>query len=256
MLRVGHGGAAALVRGNTLRSFDAALEHGVDMIEFDVRARGRELVVAHGVWDARRPGCPTLRAVLDHLAGRRFAGLRFDVDVKQRGIEAATLYAVEAAGLTDRGLISSRLPGVLDRIRELDPSVRTGISVAGRFVRRRQGWADWRADVLRAIAERRFDAVMAHHSLVDARLADGVLERAGELFAWTVDDRARVERLRRTGVSGVISNDPRLIGPPVAKAGEPGRADGRRGRPQRRRSLVAASGARPGHHGRRRRPGL
>src|SRR3954451_12295242 len=107
MLRVGHGGAAALVRGNTLRSFDAALEHGVDMIEFDVRAKGRELVVAHTVWDARRPGCPTLRAALNHLAGRRFDGLQIYVDVKQPGIEAATLYALEVAGLTDRCLISS-----------------------------------------------------------------------------------------------------------------------------------------------------
>jgi glycerophosphoryl diester phosphodiesterase len=216
MLRVGHGGAGALVRGNTLASFDAALEHGVDMVEFDVRARRRELVVAHTAWDTRRASCPTLRAALDHLAGRRFDGLRFDVDVKQPGIEAATLYALEAAGLTDRCLISSQLPRVLDRVRELDPSVQIGISVAGRFARRRQGWADWRSDVLAALAQRRFDAVMAHHTLVDARLSDGVRERAGELFAWTVDDRALVDRLRRTGVSGVISNDPRLFAPATA----------------------------------------
>src|SRR3954471_16833370 len=144
MLRVGHGGAAALVRGNTLRSFDAALEHGVDMIEFDVRARRGELVVAHTLWDVRRPACPTLRAALGHLGGRRFADLRFDVDVKQPGIEAATLAAVDAAGLRDRCVISSRLPGVLDRVRSLDPTVRTGISVGGRVVRARQGWTDWR----------------------------------------------------------------------------------------------------------------
>ena len=35
--RVGHGGASALVAGNTLASFDAAQEIGVDVIEFDVR---------------------------------------------------------------------------------------------------------------------------------------------------------------------------------------------------------------------------
>ena len=39
--------------GNTLESFEAALEHGVDMIEFDVlRARDGRLVLAHDYEDA------------------------------------------------------------------------------------------------------------------------------------------------------------------------------------------------------------
>ena len=37
-LRVGHRGAPALVPENTLRSFAAALDHGMDMVEFDVLA--------------------------------------------------------------------------------------------------------------------------------------------------------------------------------------------------------------------------
>ena len=36
--RIGHGGASALARANTLASFDAACEIGIDMVEFDVRA--------------------------------------------------------------------------------------------------------------------------------------------------------------------------------------------------------------------------
>jgi glycerophosphoryl diester phosphodiesterase len=204
MLRVGHGGAGALVRGNTLASFEAALEHGVDMIEFDVRAHRGELVLAHTPLDARFRRGPTLRAALQHLSGARFRGLHFDVDLKQPGIEAATLYALETFGLTDRCLISCVSAGVLDRLRRLDPSVRTGLSF-----RRRLG----RAAVLQGLERRRFDAVMAHHRLVDAAFADGVRERAGELFAWTVDDRALVERMRSAGVGGVISNDPRLFSP-------------------------------------------
>ena len=52
---------------------------------------------------------------------------------------------------------------------------------------------------------------MAHHRLVNAELAAAVRERAGELFAWTVDERDRLQRMRDAGVSGVISNDPRLF---------------------------------------------
>ncbi|WP_410962308.1 glycerophosphodiester phosphodiesterase family protein, partial [Salmonella sp. SAL4355] len=47
-LRVGHRGAPALAPENTLRSFRAAVEHGVDLIELDVLDLvGGPLVVAH-----------------------------------------------------------------------------------------------------------------------------------------------------------------------------------------------------------------
>ncbi|MGG7381507.1 glycerophosphodiester phosphodiesterase family protein, partial [Escherichia coli] len=51
--RIGHGGASALAPANTLASFDAALEVGVDMVEFDVRGRHGELVLAHTLLHAR-----------------------------------------------------------------------------------------------------------------------------------------------------------------------------------------------------------
>ena len=211
MLRVGHGGAGAVARANTLASFEAALELGVDMIEFDVRVRRGRLVVAHTPFDARVPGCLSLDRALAHLATPRFAELRFDADVKQIGGEAALLDALERSGLTDRVLVSSQLMGVLDRVRALDPSVRTGVSIGGRVLRHLQRWGGWRAGVLEAVAARRFDAVMAHHTLVDATLSEAVRERGGELFAWTVDDRAGIARLRDAGVTGVITNDPRLF---------------------------------------------
>src|SRR3954451_5179588 len=128
MLRVGHGGAGAIARGNTLASFDAALELGVDMIEFDVRAHRGRLVLAHAPIDAHIRPCPTLHDALRHLSSARFRDLRFDVDVKQSGIEAALLYALEDAGLTDRSLISCASIGVLSAFRRLDPSVTIGLS--------------------------------------------------------------------------------------------------------------------------------
>ena len=48
LIRVGHRGAAALAPENTLRSFEAALAHGVEAIEFDVLDLvDGPLVVAH-----------------------------------------------------------------------------------------------------------------------------------------------------------------------------------------------------------------
>jgi glycerophosphoryl diester phosphodiesterase len=58
----------------------------------------------------------------------------------------------------------------------------------------------------------RIDAVMSHHALITQRMVDAVLGAGGELYAWTVDDAAAIARLEALGVSGIISNDPRLFG--------------------------------------------
>src|ERR1700759_4350608 len=127
--RIGHGGASALAPGNTLASFDAALDVGVDMIEFDVREWRGELILAHTVVHARRGGSVRLQDALAHLAGRRFADVGLNVDVKHVGGEAARLAGLRHARLLERSLLSSQLRAVLARLREREPRARLGISV-------------------------------------------------------------------------------------------------------------------------------
>ena len=90
MLRVGHKGADHVAPGNTAASFDAALEHGVDMIEFDVLPVPHpdgELVLAHDYEDAAAREPLTLEEGLDHLAGGAYADVELDVDLKLPGYE-------------------------------------------------------------------------------------------------------------------------------------------------------------------------
>ena len=55
---------------------------------------------------------------------------------------------------------------------------------------------------------------MAFHRLGTPRLARVVREAGGELYAWTVDDAATIAELEAMGVTGVITNDPRLFTSP------------------------------------------
>jgi glycerophosphoryl diester phosphodiesterase len=55
------------------------------------------------------------------------------------------------------------------------------------------------------------DAVMAHFAVVDRRLVRVVTDAGGEVYVWTVDDPKRIAKLERLGVTGIISNDPRLF---------------------------------------------
>jgi len=211
MKRIGHGGASAVVRGNTLESFDAALEIGVDMIEFDVRRHAGDLLLAHSRWDARVGRCPSLDVALAHLGQPRFRDVELNLDIKSAGCEAAVVDALHRFGVVGRSLVSSQLPAVVDRVRQLDPTLRTGISIGGRISRGRQRWGDWRDAVLDAIRDRRFHAVMAYHALVDAPLVCGIADAGGEIHAWTVDDRGVIDRLSALGVNGIVTNDPRLF---------------------------------------------
>lgn len=211
--RIGHGGASALAPGNSLASFDAAVAVGIDMVEFDVRRWRGELVLAHTLLDAQRGANVGLSEALAHLCAPRFTDVELNVDLKHAGVEADVLRALRHAGLLERTLISSQVPAVIHRLRELDPEVRTGISIGGRVARLSQRWNDWRRQVLAGLAEHRWDAVMAQHRLIDRHLLRDVTTRGGRLYAWTVNERRAIDSLRGIGVHGITTADPRLFVP-------------------------------------------
>jgi glycerophosphoryl diester phosphodiesterase len=227
--RVGHKGAAHLVQGNTPASFDAALVHGVDMIEFDVLSERTDgsgaLLVAHDYEDMRARTPLTLEQALEHLAGEAFAGIGFDVDVKLPGYELRVVDALRKAELTERTLLSGMYPASLARVRAAEPSLRLGWSVP----RVRRDYTSHMLTVIpalaaltgyRALLPRRarealregiVDAIMAHWRVVTPALVRAVAREGGELYVWTVDDAARIAKLTNMGVSGIITNDPRLF---------------------------------------------
>jgi glycerophosphoryl diester phosphodiesterase len=209
--RIGHGGASALAPANTLASFDAAHDVGVDVVEFDVRAWHGDLVLAHTVLHARRGGNVSLRDALAYLSQPRFADLGLNVDLKHSGCEQPLLDGLRDAGLLERTLISSQVTAVLDRVRALEPRARVGISVGGRVARFSRRWNDWREQVLAGLESRRWDALMAQHRLIDAALVGDVADRGARLYGWTLGDRGRIETLRALGVHGLVSGDPRLF---------------------------------------------
>jgi glycerophosphoryl diester phosphodiesterase len=228
--RVGHKGADHIAPGNTAASFDAALEHGVDMIEFDVLPEdmhdphGSRLLLSHD-YDHDLSAALTLQDGLAHLASSPFTNVELDVDLKLPGYEARVVEALRAHGLVERALVSSTFMRTLVSVRELEPRLRLGWSVP----RARRDYTASRLWMLPAYAmvarirrrlpaaarahleAGRCEAIMAHWRLVSPALVRTVAEAAGELYVWTVDDAARIRALEAMGVTGVITNDPRLF---------------------------------------------
>jgi glycerophosphoryl diester phosphodiesterase len=55
------------------------------------------------------------------------------------------------------------------------------------------------------------ESMWVYHPLISPRLAR-IAKLAGvELIAWTVDDLPRMNKLVAAGVTGLVSNDPRLF---------------------------------------------
>jgi glycerophosphoryl diester phosphodiesterase len=229
--RVGHKGADLLAPGNTASSFTAALEAGVDMLEFDVLSEHADgtgaLYLAHDYADLEsRADALTLTQGLEHLAGAPYADVELDVDLKLPGYELRVVEALRTSGLLDRALVSSAERSSLQVLRRVAPGVRLGLSVPRlRTDPTAAGMArKWAALVAAGLARRllptvlgrrvrrgEMDAVMVHWRLMTPRLLRAVRAAGGEVYVWTVDDPALLARLVALGVDGVITNDPRLF---------------------------------------------
>jgi glycerophosphoryl diester phosphodiesterase len=223
-LRIGHRGAAALAPENTLASFRAAVEAGVDLIEFDVIAGpGGGLVVAHGPEDVG-PETPTLEGALQFFVDEAPAvGVHLDLKLTKR--ESDVVEAVRRFGLARRSFVSSYYFGTARAVAALDGDLRTGFTVPRRIFRlSEEGRAApvtriglrllrWLTPIAVAplLSVTRATALVLHHSLVTTAGVRAAHRRGAAVVTWTVDDPAVLARVEAAGVDAIVTNDPRLF---------------------------------------------
>jgi glycerophosphoryl diester phosphodiesterase len=222
MLRIGHRGAAALARENTIESLRLAVELGCDLVEFDVHALDGALIVAHDRPEAGATGLPTLDDALDFLAGTD-AGVH--LDLKARGAGSAVADALRRHGLVDRTLVSSFRSDTLREFGALERRVRLGLTYPGDPTGlAHQPWARplVRASLaaLKTSLPRRLPRLLSRAGGSAAVLNVGVVSEGAvarchglglPVLVWTIDDPGWLPRLEAMGVDGVITNDPRIF---------------------------------------------
>jgi glycerophosphoryl diester phosphodiesterase len=231
---VGHKGADLIAPGNTLESFRAAVEAGVDTIELDVLwlrdahlplEQRAPLVVAHDWEDAGRRTPLSLTEALDAFLEPPLDRVEIDLDMKLPGREEELVRALRERDLIGRAMVSTMELYTLGKVLELAPELRRGwtypkvtkdwtsrrwakLPMAAALVAMRQRLPGLAAEKLPKLG---VEAMWVYHPLVSSRLAR-ICRLAGvELIAWTVDDLPRMEALLATGVTGICSNDPRLF---------------------------------------------
>lgn len=236
-----HRGGAHLWPENSLLAFRNALALGADLLELDVHlSADGEVIVLHdptlartttgrgAVRDLRladlaplrllaRDGSvteepvPTLAQLLDLLRPAR-AELLLEIKVddrKQRypGIEEKVLALLRERDLGARTFVMAFESPTIERVRQLDSTIRTVLLVGrGRVERARAG----AGEVVRWTREVGATALGIDHRVLDADVM-AAARRAGLTVAtWTVNDQADIRRVIGLGVDIVISDRPDL----------------------------------------------
>ncbi len=235
-LNFAHRGACKVAPENTLAAFQAAVQLGAEGIEFDVQfSKDKELVVIHDfVLQTKTNGlgpvaAKTLAELKDLDAGmsfsEEFAGERiptlqevFDavgdalllnIELKSQslsgeGLAEATVELVEKNHLTDRVVVSSFQPFIIDRVRKLNPRVPTGLLYSPDMnLILRKAWLRWLV---------RPWALHPQHDMVDEAYMAWARRQGYRVHIWTADEPEELRRLVRCGVDIVITNRPDLFG--------------------------------------------
>lgn len=218
---LGHRGASATARENTIEAFHLAAEMGADGVELDARRTVDGAIVVHH--DDRVDGTPivslslvALREAWPHVPTLEEAlaacrGMWVNVEVKSSSTDAdwdpadssleAVLDVIDQAGVDVE--VSSFNPLTVYRSLQLRPDLPTGWLTERSFV-----------DPFDAITA----AASAGHTAIHPDLASfdddaGAVVRAAHTaglwaIAWTVDEPDDITRLADAGIDGIITNVP------------------------------------------------
>ncbi|HSE29498.1 MAG TPA: glycerophosphodiester phosphodiesterase [Candidatus Saccharimonadales bacterium] len=218
---IGHRGAAGIAPENTVKGFEAALQAGVDMIEFDVRAtKDGKVVVIHDPntlrtgfkWNSIKKTpysklinvgkadqkIPTLQEALDVI----YPKAKADIEIKSSGCEEAVVENIERLVKKDAAyedfLVTSFNLKILEKVHKLNPKIKLGL-IHGAF-----SYSFLKAKVP-------LSTVVFNYLTITKRVMAKAKDKNLIVFAWTIDSPSRAQSLKKIGVDGIITNRPDKI---------------------------------------------
>lgn len=215
-LLLGHRGAPTTHPENTLDAFQAALDAGLDGVEWDVRRlKDGTLVLHHDVHltDGRLlpkllpqdlpKHIPTLAAGLDWASQ---TGAYINVELKFESFwpddrVRNTLIEIQKHHLDQKAIVSSFMPTFLWAARRIAPDIPRALLIHRRYPLILHSVMRWiGCQILHPI-----------HTVLDEDLMQQAKRAGWKINAWTVNDTNEIKRLTQLGVDGLIGDVPNIL---------------------------------------------
>ena len=234
---IAHRGASGSAPENTLAAFRRAVELGAGFIETDLQlSRDTRLVALHdstlerttngigkvssatlaelqkldaGAWfqgPAAEPGSfsgervPTIEEVLA-FGQEKDIGLFLEIKAPgASGAEHTLVGALHAADAVGRTVVLSFDPGVLAKVRKLDPLIMVGYL-----------YEDSLADAVEKAVAAGARQILPRVDRITANLVEEAHRSDLKIVAWTVNARQKMKELMDLGVDGIITDYPQEL---------------------------------------------
>lgn len=222
-----HRGASRICHENTLEAFQAAIDLGVDGIEFDVRrTRDGVLVIHHNArvlrasrWiknldyddilrQAKRRGyhVPTLQETLRLCAGK----VALDIELKEPGYEREVITLTRNHYNLRHVAFTSFRGRVVSALREAAPRATVGLIVGTMAPTTLRGRLR-RGALTNRVRHLGASLIAPHRHLVTPAFCTRMSDEGLPIITWTVNSKPAAERLARLGVSVIVTDSPERI---------------------------------------------
>jgi len=227
---IAHRGASAYEPENTLRAFERAIEMGATMMELDVHlSRDGQPVIIHDpdlsrtTDGAGRVGeltleqirrlnagqgerIPTLAEVIDLVRGRA----QLYIELKGQHTPAVVVDTLRATGFADQVIVGSFFPWLPQKVKFLEPGIRTSVLVAWRD--RQADFIDWvlavGADYIHPCWE---TGSPTPHKLLTPELVAAIRRQGLGIVVWHEERPEELRELVRLDVDGICTNTPDVL---------------------------------------------
>lgn len=227
VLAIAHRGASGIAPENTKIAFVMALDLGAQAIEFDVQlTRDNVAIVFHddtlerttsgagcvaetefsaiegldaGAWFSekyRRVEVPTLEEVLSSLGTRALLNIELKPDVRIERLVRHVVTAVARFDLFESAVFSSFDPEAIRMLRRLVPGARLGVLCM----------PDGIDAALRLAEDVGAENLHPPKSIVDEAFVRTIHDAGYNVWSWTANAPADIERLALAGVDGIFSD--------------------------------------------------
>ena len=213
---IAHRGASGHRRENSLSAFRYAHTLGAEMIELDVRKTKDGSIVCHhdstisnGKKDYKISDLTlsqlrsingdicTLRQALECIS--QLDGIQLQIEFKDYGITERVVELVRETGMENRTCYGAFMIGVLNKVKELDPSTRT-VYIMNSY--------STITDVARNPDKYNVDVVSVSVKHLSENLVAQYHLAGRQVYGWTVNSKNEINACINLGVDGVITNYP------------------------------------------------